>query len=385
MRRRKIWSVASPLRLRRAITARGLSSVVYRDENSWPSRGDAGHPETLTKRGYPWGRVTLSTTVRIGLAAAAAVGAASLAALAGGASSTTYKPYLYVSPASAGSVQFEIRRGPTDLATYDADIRVPFEYGARLDQPVGTVVGRVAADTLVRGASAPYTGTLTVGKAAPNNGCFSVTSDDTAWNVTLANGTRSFAYQVYVRAFAGDVTMLRYCLPPDSLDLDSISYTIAGVFKQPARGNYAWRGQFYPYTATGEVVDNAAGVGAAALMRLPHVVALAASYSRRSHRYVLSGSVTEGGLRVSQSSVLLSVATKSHAFRTFARVKTDKRGSFTYSGKLSARNLVRFRAHAQVAGRVISPPHCPSINGWPCVSETVSWWANDSRAVSVRP
>lgn len=339
--------------------------------------------------GLPWiGMANLSTsawTVRIGLAASVAVAAASLTALAGAATSATYKPYLYVSQVAGGSVRFEVRRGATDLATYTADIRVPDEYGATLDQPVGTVIGRVAAGALGRGASAPYTGTLTVAKPDPNNGCFSVADNDTAWNVNLANGTQSFTYQIYVRLHAGDVTAVFYCLPPDARVLYTIAYTITGVFSEPTRGNYAWRGQFYPYTATGEVVDDGAGVGAAALVRLPHIVALATSYSKRTHRYVLHGSVTASGVGVGRSSVLLFIGTKGHALHSFARVTTDKRGSFTYNGKLSAKNPVRFKANARAAGRVILPPHCPAINNWPCVSETVSLWASDSRTVAVRP
>jgi hypothetical protein len=328
---------------------------------------------------------TTASTIRIGLAGSVGTVVASLAAFGAAATSATYRPYLYVSPAPAGSVRFEVRRAATDLGTYTAEIRVPYEYGATLDQPVGTVLGRVAAASLNRGGSPPYIGTLTVAQADPNNGCFSIADDDTAWNVNLANGTQSFAYQIYVRLHAGDVTLLRYCLPPAARVLDSIVYTISGAFTEPARGNYVWRGQFYPYTAAGEVVDNAAGVGAAALVRLPHIVALRASYSKHSHRYVLRGSVTERGVGLKHASVRLLIGPKSHALHPFARVTTDQRGSFSYSGKLSATHTVHFKATARAASRVISPPHCAALNGWPCLSETVSPWANDSPTIAIEP
>jgi hypothetical protein len=328
---------------------------------------------------------TKASTVRIGLAGAVAVAVASAAAIGGAATGATYKPYLYISSLPAGSVKFEVRLAATDLPTYTAEIRVPYEYGATLDQPLGTVVGRVAATTLDQGASLPYTGALTVAKPDPNNGCFSLADDDTAWNVNLTNGTQVFAYQIYVRLHAGDVTLLRYCLPPNAGVLDSVGYTITGVFAEPAHGNYAWRGQFYPYTATGEVVDNAAGVGAAALVRLPHIVALRASYSKRSHRYVLRGSVTESGVDIGHASVRLFIGTRNHALRSFARATTDKSGSFSYSGKLSAKHPVEFKATARAAPRVISPPNCAALNGWPCLTQTVSSWANDSRTIAIRP
>jgi len=315
-----------------------------------------------------------SASILIGLAAAAL---ACLVPLAGARTTPTYTPSLSVSPAAAGSVRFEVRRNATDLATYTTEIRVPAAYGATLGQPVGTVIGHVTAGS--------GRGTLTVAKPDPRNGCFSVADGDTAWDVDLDDGTRTLTFQIYVTPFAGDVTLLRYCLPPDATELESIDYTVTGVFTEPARGTQVWRAQLYPYTAGGAIVDNAAGVGAAALVRLPHVVTLAASYSGRTHRYVVRGSVTESGRAVGHASIRLSSGTKGRALRPLARVTTDAKGHFSYGGKLSAPTPVRFTASARVAPRVISPPRCAPINGWPCVTETASSWASDSRTVVVRP
>jgi hypothetical protein len=324
-------------------------------------------------------RLSSASIVRIGLAGGAAAALASLVPLAGARTTPTYRPSLSVSPAPAGSVRFEVRRSATDLATYTTEIRVPHAYGATLGQPVGTVIGHV------RAGSAPDSGTLTVAKPDPGNGCFSVADGDTAWDVDLDDGTRTLTFQIYLLPFAGDVTLLRYCLPPDATELESIAYTVTGVFREPARGTQVWRAQLYPYTAGGEIVDNATGVGAAALVRLPHVVTLAASYSGRTHRYVVHGSVTESGSAVGNAPVRLSSGTKGHALRAFARVTTDAKGRFSFTGKLSAKNPVRFRASARVAARAVSAPRCAPINGWPCTTETASSWAHDSHTVVVRP
>lgn len=315
--------------------------------------------------------------VRTSLAVSLAVVAVSLAALAGADEGARYRPYLYVSGFAGSEVRFEIRRSVADLATYTADIRVPHQYGARLNQPLGAVVGRVAAVAVARGASPPYAGTLTVARPDPNNGCFSVADNDTAWNVSLSNGARSFNYQLYVRRHR-DVTLLWYCLPPDAGVLVSMTYTVTGVFSEPRRGNYAWRGQFYPYNAAGEVVDNDAGVGTAAVVRLPHLVTLKATSSKQTHRYFLHGSVKEGGVGVAHASVLLLVGAKG-ALHPLARVTTSANGSFSYSGRLSATKSLQFRAAAHVGGRRITPAHCSAINGWPCVSKTVSAWGKNSR------
>jgi hypothetical protein len=109
-------------------------------------------------------------------------------------------------------------------------------------------------------------------------------------------------------------------------------------------------------------VARADGVGAAALVRLPHTVTLRASYSKRSHRYLLRGSVTESGVGLRHASVRLFIGTRSHALHSFARVITDQQGRFSYSGKLSAKRPVRFKATARAADRVISRPHCAALN-----------------------
>jgi hypothetical protein len=326
-----------------------------------------------------------SWAVRVGVVAAVAASAASIVRFASADATATYKPYLYVSPARAGSVRFQVRRNPSDLATYDTEIRVPGEYGARLDQPIGTVIGRVTAAAFQRSPSAPYTGTLTVAKPNVENGCFSIPDDEHAWNVDFSKGARSFAYQVYVDFYPGDITMLRYCLPTDAGVLESIAYSIDGVFKEPLSGTHVWRGQFYPYTAAGEVVDNDAGVSVAALVTLRHVVAFSASYAPSTHRYVLHGSVTEGGVGVGHASVALYMGAKGNGLHPFARLTTGKKGGFTYSWRSSAKSAIRLKAHARVTARVVAAPHCRKINNTRCVSETLSPWANDSRTIAVGP
>lgn len=326
-----------------------------------------------------------SWAVRIGVVAAVAASAAFLVRFASADATPTYKPYLYLSPAATASVQFEIRRGASDLATYDTEIRVPGEYGARLDQPIGTVIGRVTARAVARNGLGPYTGTLSVAKPNLENGCFSMPDDEHAWNVEFSNGARSFAYQMYVDFYPGDITLLRYCLPPDAGVLELIAYTIDGVFKEPLRGTHVWRGQFYPYTTTGEIVDNDAGVSVAALVRLRHVVAFSASYASRTHRYLLRGSVTEGGVGVRHASVALYLGAKGNDLHPFARLTTGKKGGFTYSWRSSGKDVIRFKAHARVAARVVAAPHCRKINNTRCVSETLSSWTSDSRTIAIRP
>lgn len=144
-----------------------------------------------------------------------------------------------------------------------------------------------------------------------------------------------------------------------------------------------WRGQFYPYNAAGEVVDDDAGVGAAAVVRLPHIVALGATRSKQTQRYVLGGSVTEGGLGVGHASVFLFVGMRG-ALHPLAHLTADARGRFIYTGRLSVNTTVQFRATARVASRLVMPPHCTAINGWPCVSKTVSAWSKNSRVAVIR-
>jgi hypothetical protein len=238
---------------------------------------------------------------------------------------------------------------------------------------------------LTLSTSGRYTGTLSVAKPNLENGCFSIPDDEHAWNVEFSNGARSFAYQMYVDFFPGDVTLLRYCLPPGAGVLESLSYAIDGVFKEPLRGTHVWRGQFYPYTAAGEIVDNHAGVSVAALVRLRHVVALSASYARNTHRYNLHGSVAEAGVGVRHASVVLYLGAKGHDLRTFARLTTSRKGIFTYSWRSPAKKAIRLKAHARVATRIVAAPHCRKINDTRCVSETLSSWTSDSRTIAIRP
>jgi hypothetical protein len=311
--------------------------------------------------------------------AAAALGVASTSA---GTLFTAYKPGLMVASHGIG---FVITTPYGAAPTADVELFVPAGYGADLGQAIGAPIGTITAGILDRGAAAPFTGTVKVDDPnLPANAC-DVAGRDAIWTASLSNGKTSLSFAIYVRHPANQPTELHWCLPAGAPQLNTVAVAFTDVFSVPISGTLLWDARFTPYDRETGAVARGSRVSARALVRLPHVTVLHAGYSRGSHRYVLTGQVSEGGAPV-DAEVELSVAVGSGSYLPIrhVHVRSDRNGNFTYSGRLSARHPVHFLAHVTAGLR--TKQGCPPDSGnVPCVHSTLAPWEKFSNIATVRP
>lgn len=314
--------------------------------------------------------------------AAAALGVASTAA---GTLATAYRPALIVFSSQAG---FVITTPHGAAPTADVEVLVPAGYDASLGQAVGTRIGTIRGWISDRGATGIFDGTIKVDDpSSPANAC-DPGSRDAVWTASLSDGKSSLSFQIYLRHPAHQPTELHWCLPESAPQLNTFDFAFTGIFRVPSHGHLLWDARFTPYDSSTGAIARGSRVSARALVRLPEVAVLHAGYSRKTHRYVLTGKVSEGGAPVG-AEIQLSVAVGSGSFRPIrhARVRSDAvSGRFTYSGRSSARLPVHFRAHATPGNRDLSSQGCPpDSDNVPCARSTLASWEKDSNIATIRP
>ena len=324
------------------------------------------------------------------LAVAVALGATAAGARSGVRVSPPYAPALKVISGpgvAAGQTFFRVARAFGAPATADAAVWVPAGYRPTLGQAVGTQVGTVQGD-LYDHVTPSYAGTVTAADPATPDGECDTAGRSAAWIVTMKNTVSTFSFVVAVRAAAGQPTQLHWCFPKDAPRFDNLSFRLDGVFTTPARGEHLWDGRFTPYDPVTGAVNEGAQVSALALVRLPQLVRLKATYSASTRGYVLAGRATEDGKPVVHGPVIVSESIAGSPFRAGNRIATytSRNGTFTVAGRLDTRKPVRFRVNVTAGSRDLSKPSCGlDVNGTPCVHEFFAEWAKDSNVVAIRP
>jgi hypothetical protein len=329
----------------------------------------------------------LAATATFGFLGFAASGSAGLSAL------PPYKPALNVFSGDIvprGQVSFSIVSQFRAPATAEVDLWVPAAYTTNLTQTVGAQIGDISGSINDRGLTAPYnSGTITVADSTVRNPACDSSGRDAFWLATLKSSTNSFSFPIYV-SHAGDKqpTELHWCLPRNAPPFTTLGFNLNGVFTEPLRGKPLWDGRFNPYSTTTDGIDGAQQISALALVRLPQRVTLRASYS--NHRYTLTGQVTEADIPA-PAHIAISRSVGPSPFTTIFRspektvVTTDNHGRFTFSGRLSTSQTVRFKAQAQVAHTISSGSCGKDANGVPCGNYTIAPWVKTSNTVSIRP
>ena len=319
----------------------------------------------------------------VGLVAAAGIPVVSGAAAP---KTTPYKPALNVTSGVAvgrTETRFSISTAFGAPATADVEIIVPAGYAANLKQPTGAQLGTLNGYINDRGLTPPYQGTITAATPQSPNACDSAAG--VVWTATLQNQTGSFAFTIYVQHFAGQATVLRWCLPQNAPQLSVLTFDLTGVFAQPSKGKLLWDARFTPYDpATGKVFDYQQ-VAALSLVLLPETVRLTASYARRTHHYTLHGRVLEDGQPVHARIVVSrSIGGGPFLSNRSGLTMSNAAGTFTLTGSLSTRRAVAFKAQA-VAQPQARLRCAHDNNNVPCVDETHAIWANDSNVVTIKP
>lgn len=310
---------------------------------------------------------------------------------------TPYKPKLVLflgQSVPSGESRFSILTDARGPATADVDLYVPAAFAPTLTQPVGTALGQISATVLDHGLTQPYAGTLAVtDTSAADPGCDSA-AHSAVWQATLANGSSSFSFTLYVRHSANPAaphvpqpTEIHWCFPATVPKLSNLAFDLHGVFAQPRHGESLWDARLTPYDPTGTVADGAEQVSSLVLARFPERVELTAHYSTATRRYIVTGRVTEDAKPIQAPiTVWRTIGTGPLDTRHATLTHTNTAGRFALSQRLITRRTVRFTAHAIAPGRNLSKPSCGhDINGVPCVSKTLAVWEQDSNTVSVPP
>jgi hypothetical protein len=325
-------------------------------------------------------------TLSIALAFVAASAATSSAAI----NASAFRPRLIIFGSGGQSdLRFSTHVSHLAPATAEIDLYVPAGYTPTLTQSIGTEIGTVRADAEDRGLTAPFTtGSITVADPAAytKSACDSA-GHSAVWLATLKSSATTFVFPIFARALAGQPTELHWCFAKRDPKLATVSFDLYQVFNEPRSGSYVWDARSTPYDPdTGNaVVGNQ--VSSLATVRLPQVVALHVSYSHKTHTYRIAGQATEDGKPV-RGVVRLFRSVNGGPFitnRTIGGIpKLTRTGSFSYSGRLSTKKSVRFRAHF-----IAAPPlrtNCgKDVNGVPCVSSSSASWEKDSNTVRAIP
>jgi hypothetical protein len=329
----------------------------------------------------------LAATAAAGFLGFAGSGSAGLSA------SPPYKPTLNVFSGDIvprGQVRFSINSEFRARATAEVDLWVPASYTTDLMQAVGTQIGGISGSIDDRGLTAPSnSGTIAVADPTVRNPACDSSGRDAFWLATLKSRTNSFSFPIYLGHIGGNQpTELHWCLPRNAPQFTTLSFNLNGVFTEPVRGKPLWDGRFTPYSTTTDEIDQAHQISALAVVRLPQRVALRASYS--NHRYTLTGQVTEADMPAPAHVAILRSVGRSPFTTVFGSPRrtlltTDSHGRFTFSGRLSTSQTVRFKAQAAVARKVSGGSCGKDTNGVPCGNYTVASWIKTSNIVSVRP
>jgi hypothetical protein len=300
---------------------------------------------------------------------------------------------------SNGETSIRVAVPRDDDPLFRAVIYVPTGYTAVLSQAVGTQIGTVSAQVLVRepiaGAVLPLPGTITADNPATyvTNPC-SPGTHGAVWLLSLQAAGRTLPVPVYVDQTVGTETALgayklTVCLPspnmPESaggaafgakLILAQLNFN-QGIFTTPNNsGTFRWQLLATPWPATAAGPPNAAGtVSAQGRVALPARVTLRAT-SRRG-LVTITGSVLEATTGANRQPIRLRVANRNFT------VRTNAGGAFRLVVRRPRGSRLTITATANIAARPINCSTPSPFPGVSCVSETLQFFLA-TRSIRVR-
>jgi hypothetical protein len=245
-------------------------------------------------------------------------------------------------PGRAVDIEIDVTVGPSDAATTAVTLFVPSGYGLDLSASPGSILG--SARVQLEDASASIltaTGSLLAADPAtlPALGC-APADHQAAWNLRLYGTPAPLELTVFADATDGEETALgayrlRVCLGAGEVRLRSMAINIAGVFTNPPQpGEYAWRALASP-SAGGQVVE------ARAIVPLPHVLTVKATYDRRAQALIVSGTLGAAGRPREDVNVRLRVGGRpeTRGMKPLGVVATTPAGRFSFRKRIERRFL----------------------------------------------
>jgi hypothetical protein len=347
----------------------------------------------------------------VAVAAAATLAFASSAFAANTASVAVWHSPMTLGASSSTTIHISVPKSTDPIARIA--IYVPSGYGATLNAAPGASIGEVSATAFSydTNLTLPLSGTVNADNPASHTADPCSPGTHTAvWILNLSVSGQTLQVPEYVDPTTGaEAALGAYkivtCLPPPDVPVGTpgraafgaqlldAQFTVNNIFSTPSAGGLLrWETLFTPYHP-GLGTANAVGTfEARSFVPLPVSLNLTATYVKKTKTYTLKGKVSEGGVPVSGTSVIIlsgANATQLAGSRT-ATTKAD--GSFTATGKLTGKKPKPryFKVSARVVERDYTAQGCqsplaPTIAPAGCASATLPPWATTSVVVRVKP
>jgi hypothetical protein len=286
-------------------------------------------------------------------------------------------------------------------------IYVPAGYTANLTAAANTNLGSVDAAALGHdvGLTLPLTGPLTATSptSLPGDQC-SPGTHAAIWNLNLSVAGSSIVLPLYVDPTSGASAALGayqmiICLPPwdvpvgtpgrsfQGAQLLDAQFSVTDIFTAPASGLNVWHTLFTPYNP-GKGTPNLVGTfEARALAGTP---SLSLKATKAKGRYTVSGKLSEGGVPVAGTSIVLLRGTTPATLPQGGKATTGAAGTWSTSGKLTGKKTVYFKATATSTERDATATGCATplpatVAPGGCVSATLAKWTVASPVAKLKP
>ena len=287
-------------------------------------------------------------------------------------------------------------------------IYVPAGYTANLSQAANTSIGSVNATANGHdvGLTLPLTGPVVTDNPALHTAdACSPTTHAAVWNLNLSVAGQSIVLPLYVDPTAGAATELGayqmlICLPPwdvpvgtpgrsfDGAQLLDAQFTVNNIFTVPTSGGLlAWHTLFTPYTPGTGTANLVGTFEARALVGSP---SLSLKVAKKKGSYAASGKLSEGGLPLASSSVVLLRGSSATKLAKAGSATTDASGAWSKAGKLTGNKPAYFKATATVAERDATAQGCATplpatVAPGGCTSATLGAWTVSSPVAKLKP
>lgn len=344
----------------------------------------------------------MRTGHRAALVAALAAATLVFAATALAANTATVS---VTSAGTATTLHFSVP--PTTDGIAVINIFVPGGYTANLSQAVNTTIGSTAATANGHdvGLTLPLTGSVTTASpVAPASDPCSPGTHAAIWDLNLSVAGQPVTLTLYVDPTSGATTQLgayqmRICLPPwdtpvgspgravDGAQLLDAKFTVNNIFSGGPGGLAVWHTLFTPYNPGVGTVNLAGTFEARSLVGAPSLTLKA---TKKKGKYALGGKLTEGGLPVANTSVVVLRGNSATKTVKVGSATTGATGAWASSGKLVGKKPVFFKATATAGERDATAAGCATplpltVAPGGCVSATLSPWVVSSPVAKLKP
>jgi hypothetical protein len=350
----------------------------------------------------------MKRAARAALAATAGLGALLLAGAASAANTATISvSYSPMKPGSAQATTIKVDASHTDSSIAQVNIytgAATVSSGGAPNTQIGQVDATANAHDVPGGLILPLSGPVTTADPAQytTNAC-SPGSNLAVWVMNLSAAGQTLAIPIFVNPTSGASVALgaydlKICLPPWDTPPGSPGHSFMGaqlltadltlnkVVTAPGSTS-AWDALFTPY-APGTGVPNPAGTfEARAVVALPLVLGIRATYKGKTNTWGLAGKISEGGQPVAAgTTVSIYRGRSASSLKKVATTKVRSGGAWSTAGHLSPRRKTFFQIAVSQPLRDDTAEGCASPAAPAgCVNATLAGWSARSATVSVKP